>query len=63
MPLTEDLTRWESAGLIDEATAEAITAFESARVDDRRVGRGLEAVAYLGAVLILVAAGVLVFEL
>ncbi|MGD2102109.1 MAG: DUF2157 domain-containing protein [Acidimicrobiia bacterium] len=58
----EDLRRWVAAGLIDDRTAGAIESFESARTGTGRVGRGMEAVAYLGAVLILVALGLLATE-
>jgi uncharacterized membrane protein len=62
MGLADDLKRWMDAGLIDAGTADAIERFESERPGVGRVGRGMEAVAYLGAVLILVALGILATE-
>lgn len=62
MGLTDDLKRWMDAGLIDVDTADAIERFEAERPGVGRVGRGMEAVAYLGAALILVALGILATE-
>lgn len=62
MALVDDLKRWMNAGLIDVETADAIERFESERPGVSRVGRGMEAVAYLGAALILVALGILATE-
>lgn len=62
MGRADDLTRWVDAGLIDVDTARAIETFEATRPELGRVGRGMEAVAYLGAVLILIALGLLVTE-
>ena len=56
-----ELSRWVEAGLIDSSTAVEIEEFESRRPASR-VGRGIEAVAYLGAVLVLVALGLLTLE-
>ncbi len=58
----EDLRRWVAAGLTKPDTAEAIEAFEADLARPSRVGRGMEAVAYLGASLVLVALGILVLE-
>lgn len=55
MGITEDLSRWVEAGLIDVETASAIEEHETQRSASNRIGRGVEAVAYLGAVLILLA--------
>lgn len=62
MGTTEDLRRWVGAGLIDPDVAAAIETYESERSGNRRIGRGMEAIAYLGAVLILIALGVLAAE-
>jgi len=62
MGRTEDLQRWVDAGLIEPDTVRAIETFESTREGSGRVGRGMEAVAYLGAVLILVALAILATE-
>ncbi len=62
MGLTEDLERWIEAGLIDSRQAEAIEAFEASPGAPGRIGRGMEAVAYLGASLVLVALGILATE-
>lgn len=62
MGLADDLERWTNAGLIDRETADAIARLESERSGVGRVGRGMEAVAYLGAVLVLVALGILATE-
>ncbi|HEX6220139.1 MAG TPA: DUF2157 domain-containing protein, partial [Acidimicrobiia bacterium] len=62
MGRADDLERWVEAGLIDAATAEDIEAFEAERSGSGRIGRGMEAIAYLGAVLVLVAVGILVNE-
>jgi uncharacterized membrane protein len=58
----DDLRRWVDAGLLDTETADAIERFESESRGAGRVGRGMEAVAYLGSVLILVALGILATE-
>lgn len=62
MGTAEDLKRWLDAGLIDAEVATAIEVYESERSAGSRIGRGMEAVAYLGAVLILIAVAVLVAE-
>lgn len=62
MGRTEDIDRWVEAGIIDSATAEAIVSFEADRTGSGRIGRGIEAVAYLGAVLVIVALGLLIGE-
>jgi hypothetical protein len=62
MPVAEDLNRWVGAGLIDSVTAEAIEQFEDERSSQRGVGRGMEAIAYLGSSLILIAASLLAIE-
>lgn len=59
MARREDLDRWVAVGLIDAETAQAIANFESGRSQKGRVGRGMEALAYLGAVLVLIALTVL----
>ena len=56
-----DLSRWIEAGLIDSETASEIEEFELRR-PAARVGRGIEAVAYLGTVLVLIALGLLTME-
>lgn len=61
MGTVEDLRRWVEAGLIDAETAARIGEHES-RKGGERVGRGTEAVAYLGAVLVLVALAILTAE-
>ncbi len=61
MSISDDLGRWLSAGLIDADTAAKITAYEAGRSDSKS-GRGIEAVAYLGAVLVLVALATLAVE-
>lgn len=58
----DDLKRWVDAGLIDAGQAESISAFEESRRPEGQVGRGMEAVAYLGASLVLVALGILASE-
>ncbi len=60
--MAEDLRRWVEAGLIDADTAARIVEHETQRKGGERVGRGTEAVAYLGAVLVLVALGILAAE-
>lgn len=50
MPLHNDLDRWREAGLIDEETAQSIAAFER---DEGEPPRWLEALAYIGAALLL----------
>lgn len=62
MTMQDDLRRWVEAGLIDSDTAAAIEAHESTRSGAGRIGRGMEAIAYLGAVLVLVALVVLATE-
>lgn len=62
MATKDDLKRWVEAGLIDARTATAIEEYESERSGAGRIGRGMEAVAYLGAVLVLVALVVLATE-
>ena len=62
MGMTEDLERWVAAGLIDPDHARAIEAFETGRGRSSQVGRGMEAVAYLGASLVLVALAILAME-
>ncbi|HEX6301338.1 MAG TPA: DUF2157 domain-containing protein [Acidimicrobiia bacterium] len=57
-----DLERWVEAGLIDRKTAGAIQTYESQRSGSASIGRGMEAIAYLGAVLVLIALGVLAAE-
>jgi uncharacterized membrane protein len=58
----DDLKRWVDAGLIESDQAESISAFEANRRPQGQVGRGMEAVAYLGASLVLVALGILASE-
>ncbi len=58
----DDLQRWVTAGLIEGDQAEAITAFEADSRPKGQVGRGMEAVAYLGTSLVLVALGILASE-
>lgn len=60
MPVSEDLERWVGAGLIDPTTAEAIESYEEHRT--QRVGRGMEALAYLGSALVLIAVALLAIE-
>ena len=55
MGMSDDLKRWVDAGLIDQQTSAAIEAYEAQRPGLSKVGRGLEAIAYLGAVLVLTA--------
>lgn len=62
MGTKEDLERWVAAGLIGSDEADAIEAFEARRGASTRVGRGMEAVAYLGASLVLVALVILALE-
>lgn len=62
MPVAEDLRRWVDAGLIDQETAEAIESFEEDRTADRGIGRGMEALAYLGSTLVLIAVAILATE-
>lgn len=62
MPLSDDLKRWVAADIIDTGTAAEIEAFEAGRSGSGRIGRGMEAIAYLGAVLVLVALGILAGE-
>ena len=62
MGTAEDLKRWVEAGLIDPDVAAAVETYESERSESTRIGRGMEAIAYLGAVLILIALGVLAAE-
>jgi hypothetical protein len=62
MGTDDDLKRWVDAGLIDTPTAASISAYEADRPGTGRIGRGIEAIAYLGAVLVLVALGVLATE-
>lgn len=63
MARREDLDRWVAVGLIDAETAQAIMNFESGSSQEGRVGRGMEAIAYLGAVLVLIALTVLAGQL
>ena len=62
MPVAEDLERWVGAGLIDPDTAHAIEEFEEKRSSEHGVGRGMEAIAYLGSVLVLIAVSLLAIE-
>jgi hypothetical protein len=62
MGTTEPLKRWVEAGLLTPDVAAAIETYESERLGTSRIGRGMEAIAYLGAVLILIALGVLAAE-
>lgn len=62
MGTKEDLERWVAAGLISRDETEAIAAFEAERGASTRVSRGMEAVAYLGSSLVLVALGILALE-
>lgn len=62
MPVVEDLERWVGAGLIDPGTAEAIEQYENRRSSQRGVGRGMEAIAYLGSALVLIAVSLLAIE-
>lgn len=50
------------AGLINPDVAAAIETYESGRSETSRIGRGMEAIAFLGAVLILIELGVLAAE-
>jgi hypothetical protein len=59
------LQRWLDAGLISDEQARAIAAFEEARVAARpkpRVSPAIEALAYIGGVLLAVGAGMLVAQ-
>jgi hypothetical protein len=60
--LNDDLKRWVAAGLIQEATAHEIASYESKRTGTSRIGRGTEAVAYLGTTLVLIALVVIAAE-
>jgi hypothetical protein len=62
MATKDDLQRWVEAGLIDSGDAEAIEEFERQRGQPTRIGRGMEATAYLGSSLVLVALGILALE-
>lgn len=62
MATSDDLKRWVEAGLIEAGTADAIDVFESQRSAESRVSRGIEAIAYLGAALVLVAVWVLIAQ-
>jgi uncharacterized membrane protein len=62
MATSDDLKRWVSAGLIDGDVADAIEAFEAERSTESRMSRGIEAIAYLGASLVLVAVWVLIAQ-
>lgn len=57
-----DLDRWVEAGLIDRRTAEAIESYESRLAEGQGVGRGIEAIAYLGSALVLIAVSLLAVE-
>lgn len=60
-----DVRRWVTAGLLDDETALAIIAFEEGketRIERPGIGRGAEALAYLGSVLVMVALGILANE-
>jgi len=59
---SDDLKRWVAAGLIDGEVAEAIEAFEAERSAESRVSRGIEAIAYLGVSLVMVAVWVLIAQ-
>lgn len=63
MGTAEDLQRWVHAGLLDTDTATKINEYEAGRKGGRTVGRGTEAVAYLGVALVLVALGILAGQL
>ncbi|MBU3701146.1 MAG: DUF2157 domain-containing protein, partial [Acidimicrobiia bacterium] len=57
------LRRWVAAGLLDESQASAITAFESDRRAARtppRLSPAIEAMAYVGGLLLTVGTGMLV---
>ena len=56
-----DLDRWVDAGVLDDETASNIERFELSH-SGSKVGRGVEALAYLGSVLVLVALALLAFE-
>lgn len=58
----KDLERWVEAGLIDPETAEAIESYEGRLAEGQGVGRGIEAIAYLGSALILIAVSLLAVE-
>lgn len=62
MRVSDDLREWVAEGLIDSEVADAIAAYEAEKEPSGRVGRGTEAVAYLGAVLVLIAAGIMLVE-
>lgn len=63
MAMSDDLKRWVAAGLIDGDVADTIEAFESERSTESRMSRGIEAITYLGASLVLVAVWVLIAEM
>lgn len=63
MGIRQSLDRWVEAGLLSPEQVEAITAFEEADDKPTATSRGVEAVAYLGATLVLVALGLLGQEL
>ncbi len=56
-----DLDRWVDAGLLDAETASTIEQFERGH-SSSRIGRSVEAVAYLGSVLVLIALALLTLE-
>ncbi|MGD2042081.1 MAG: DUF2157 domain-containing protein [Acidimicrobiia bacterium] len=58
----KDLERWVEAGLIDPETADAIETYEGRLSEGQGVGRGIEAIAYLGSALILIAVSLLAVE-
>lgn len=62
MRISETLKEWVAAGIIDSQVAQAISDYEANKKPSSRVGRGTEAIAYLGAVLVLVAVGILLIE-
>ena len=62
MDPSADIERWVEVGLIDSNQAAAIVEFEAARAEPPGAGRGMEALAYLGSALILIALGLLLKE-
>ncbi|MEZ5175543.1 MAG: DUF2157 domain-containing protein [Acidimicrobiia bacterium] len=65
--VTDELERWVGAGLLDEETADRIRHYEATRQQapasgPSDIGRGVEAAAYAGAALVLVAAVIFTVE-
>ncbi len=55
MGLDQDLTRWVGEGIVTADQAERIRVYEAAQHGGTAVSRGIEALAYLGATLVLLA--------